>query len=122
MNKLPTADELASARAITERARKGERMQGDYEYTHNDVMVYEKRIAELEQKIRDLKLCIADGLENRRLALLPDTEREVHFEELRQRIAELVEASMPLYDHEPSPKELRRFREAIDAAKGERGG
>ena len=41
---------------------------------------------------------------------------------LEQRIAELLEAAMPLYDHEPSPKELRRFREAIDAARGERDG
>lgn len=43
----------------------------------------------LEQEVRDLKLCIADGLERRRLALLPDTEREVHISELEQRIAEL---------------------------------
>lgn len=38
-------------------------------------------------KIHDLQQAFADGLENRRLALLPDTEREVHFEELRAKLS-----------------------------------
>jgi vacuolar-type H+-ATPase subunit I/STV1 len=43
----------------------------------------------LLQRVRDLELAYADGLEQRRLALLPDSEREVHFSELEQHITDL---------------------------------
>jgi len=70
-----------------------------------------RRVPYLLQRIRDLELAIADGLENRRLSLLPDTEREVHFEELCQQIAtlerELASRDSTIHDLEVKLKYYR---------------
>lgn len=46
-------------------------------------------LADAERSRDELRRAFADGLEQRRLTLLPDTEREVHFAELQDRITEL---------------------------------
>lgn len=110
---MPTDDDLRRAREWMDgvcTCHGFRQLRWGCDWCHAELLAEVER---LRGKLHDAKMAYADGLEQRRLSALPDTEREVYISEIElehDRLrAELAEAR----------KDVQRMQRLYDAARAE---